>query len=124
MIFMGLVSIVFIAYPSFFIRIFIQDPEIIRLGAVCLRIIAYGFMFYGLGMVMIQALNGAGDTGTPTVINLFCFWLVEIPLAYLLALRLGIGENGVYFAIIGAESLMTLVAAFIFRRGRWKLREV
>ncbi|MCK4745417.1 MAG: MATE family efflux transporter, partial [Bacteroidales bacterium] len=87
MIFMGFVSVVFILAPAFFIRIFIQDPEIVEFGAVCLRIIAYGFVFYGMGMVMIQALNGAGDTGTPTVINLFWFWMIEIPLAYVRALR-------------------------------------
>jgi putative MATE family efflux protein len=124
MIFMGIVSVVFIAVPDFFIWIFIKDPVIIELGAVCLRIIAYGFVFYGLGMVMIQALNGAGDTGTPTVINFICFWLIEIPLAYLLALRLGIAENGVYIAIISAETLMTLIAAYIFSLGKWKLRKV
>ena len=124
MVFMGLVSIVFIITPHFFIRIFIQDPEIVEPGAVCLRIIAYGFVFYGMGMVMIQALNGAGDTGTPTAINLVCFWMIEIPLAYLLALKLGISENGVYIAIITAETLMTLIAAVIFQRGRWKLRQV
>jgi putative MATE family efflux protein len=123
-IFMGVVSIVFIAAPAFFIRIFIQDPEIIRLGATCLRIIAFGFAFYGMGMVMIQALNGAGDTTTPTIINLICFWIIEIPLAYLLALRLGIGENAVYIAIISAESLMTIIAAVIFQQGKWKLRKV
>jgi putative MATE family efflux protein len=124
MIFMGLVSVVFIAFPAFFIRIFIQDPEIVDFGANCLRIIAFGFVFYGMGMVMIQALNGAGDTTTPTIINLVCFWMLEIPLAYILALKLGAEENGVYIAIIAAETCMALIAAFIFRRGKWKLRKV
>jgi putative MATE family efflux protein len=124
MIFMGLVSIIFIASPAPFIKIFIQDPDIIHMGAVCLRIIAYGFVFYGMGMVMVQALNGAGDTATPTLINFICFWLIEIPLAYLLALKMGVAENGVYYAIISAESLMTLIATVIFRRGKWKLRQV
>ena len=124
MVFMGLVAIVFIMVPGFFIRIFIDDPDIIASGAVCLRIIAYGYVLYAMGMVMVQALNGAGDTGTPTLINFFCFWLLEIPLAYLLALQWGFAENGVYYAIIIAESIMTLVAAMIFRRGKWKLRKV
>lgn len=124
MIFMGLVAVVFILVPGFFIRIFIDDPNIIASGAVCLRIIAYGYVFYAMGMVMVQALNGAGDTGTPTLINFFCFWLLEIPIAYFMALRWGVGENGVYWAIIIAESAMTLVAAFAFTRGKWKLRKV
>ena len=124
MVFMGLVSIVFIVTPAFFIRIFIQDPVIIEFGAGCLRIIGFGFVFYGLGMVMIQALNGAGDTATPTLINLFCFWLFEIPLAYLLALKLGFAENGVYIAIISAETLMATIGAIIFRRGKWKNRKI
>lgn len=124
MIFMGLVAIIFILFPGFFIRIFIDDPSIIASGAVCLRIIAYGYVFYAMGMVMVQALNGAGDTGTPTLINFFCFWMLEIPLAYFLALRWGVGENGVYWAIIIAESVMTVVAAVAFTRGKWKLRRV
>ncbi len=124
MIFMGLVAVIFILFPGFFIRIFIDDQDIIASGAVCLRIIAYGYVFYAMGMVMIQALNGAGDTGTPTLINLFCFWMIEIPLAYLLALKWGVAENGVYIAIIVAETIMALIAALIFRRGKWKLRKV
>ncbi len=124
MIFMALISIIFIAFPAFFIRIFIQDPDIVEFGAVCLRIIAYGLVFYGIGMVMIQAMNGAGDTATPTVINFFCFWIIEIPLAYLLALKLGFAENGVYIAIITSETLMTVIAVYIFRKGKWKLRQV
>ena len=124
MIFMALVAVVFILVPGFFIRIFIDDPDIIASGAICLRIIAYGYVFYAMGMVMVQALNGAGDTGTPTLINFFCFWMLEIPLAYFLALRWGVGENGVYWAIIIAESVMTLVAALAFTRGKWKLRKV
>ncbi len=124
MVFMGLVSIVFIVTPDFFIRIFIQDQAIIDFGAVCLRIIGYGFVFYGMGMVMIQALNGAGDTTTPIIINLFCFWMIEIPLAYMLAMKLGVAENGVYIAIIVAETMMATIGAIIFQRGKWKLRQV
>ncbi len=124
MVFMGFVAIVFITFPGFFIRIFIDDPDIIASGAICLRIIAYGYVFYAMGMVMVQALNGAGDTGTPTLINFFCFWMLEIPLAFFMALRWGVGENGIYWAIIIAESIMTLIAALTFRRGKWKLRKV
>ncbi len=123
-IFMGLVAIVFILIPGFFIRIFINDPNIIASGAVCLRIFAYGYIFYAMGMVMVQALNGAGDTATPTLINFFCFWMLEIPLAYFMALKWNVGETGVYWAIIIAESAMTLIAAFAFTRGKWKLRKV
>ena len=124
MIFMGLMAVVFILVPGFFIRIFINDPDIIASGAACLRIIAYGYIFYAMGMVMVQALNGAGDTGTPTLINFFCFWMLEIPLAYFMALRWDFGASGVYWAIIIAESVMTLVAAVAFTRGKWKLRKV
>jgi putative MATE family efflux protein len=124
MAFMGGVAIVFIIVPDFFIRIFIDDPDIITIGAVCLRIISYGYVFYAMGMVMVQALNGAGDTGTPTLINFFCFWMLEIPLAYLLALKLGVAENGVFISIIVAETAMTVVAMIIFKKGKWKLRKV
>jgi len=124
MIFMGILSVVLILFPSTFIRWFINDPAVISSGAASLRILAYGFMLYGLGMVMVQALNGAGDTITPTKINFFCFWLLEIPLAYFLALNLGIGESGVYYSIVVAESAMTIAAAWFFKRGKWKLKRV
>jgi putative MATE family efflux protein len=124
MIFLGLVAIVFIATPGFFIRLFITDPLVIESGTLCLRIISYGFILYALGMVIIQAFNGAGDTGTPTLINLFCFWFIEIPLAYVLAILLGFEEGGVYISIITAESLMAITALVLFRRGKWKLRQV
>lgn len=121
---MGGIAFVFILSPGFFIRLFIDDPGVIASGMSGLRIISYGFLSYALGMVLVQAFNGAGDTATPTFINFFCFWLFEIPLAYLLALPLGLEENGVYIAIVAAESLVTVAAVLIFRRGRWKSREV
>ena len=123
-VFMGIVAIVFISTPSMFIRLFIAEPEIVQAGTSALRIIGYGFIFYALGMVMIQALNGAGDTATPTLINLICFWILEIPIAYFLAMHTKVAENGVYIAIIIAESAMAVIAAIIFRKGRWKLRKV
>jgi putative MATE family efflux protein len=121
---MGAIAFFLIAYPEFFIRLFIDDPGVISSGVSGLRIISYGFLSYALGMVMIQSFNGAGDTATPTFINFFCFWLFEIPLAYLLALPLGLEEKGVYIAIVAAESLVTVAAVLIFRSGRWKSREV
>jgi len=124
MVFLGLLAIIFIVIPDFFVRIFIQDPVVVTSGAACLRIISYGFVLYALGMVMVQAFNGAGDTITPTKIYFFCFWLLEIPLVYLLAIPADYKENGVYIAIIVSESIMAVIALLLFRKGKWKTREV
>jgi Na+-driven multidrug efflux pump len=124
MIFMGLISIVLLLFPDFWIRIFIDDPAVINDGVIALRIISYGFILYGLGMVLTQGFNGSGDTITPTWINGISFWLFEIPLAYLFAITLGYGLEGACYAIICAESVLTLISLYIFRKGKWKLREV
>jgi len=121
---LGIFAVFFIFIPDFFIGIFIKDPRVIGSGADCLRIISYGYLSYALGMVLIQAFNGAGDTLTPTKINFFCFWLLEIPLAWLLALPLGMAEKGVYIAIVVAESMIAVVGIYLFKRGKWKKREV
>lgn len=121
---LGLLAVFFIVFPAFFIRLFIADPAVIANGAVCLRIISYGYLFYAFGMVIVQAFNGAGDTMTPTIINFFCYWLLEIPLAWLLAIPLGMEANGVYIAIVAAESMLTIIGIIVFRRGRWKTRVV
>jgi putative MATE family efflux protein len=124
MAFLGLTAIVFILFAPFFIRLFTSEPEVVRIGADCLRVLSYGYLVYALGMVVIQAFNGAGDTVTPTWINFFCFWLLELPLAYALAIVLGIGERGVFYAILASESVMGIAGTVLFRRGRWKKREV
>ncbi len=124
MIFLGFVAAIFIAFPRLFIELFIDNEGVINSGAMCLRIISYGYVFYGLGMILVQAFNGAGDTLTPTRINLLCFWIVEIPLAYFLAISLGMKEQGVYYSIITAETLLTLISIIVFRRGKWKDRKV
>ncbi len=121
---LGLISILFISFPGFFIRMFIQDEEVIMAGITCLQIVSSGFLFYAFGMVMTQSLNGAGDTYTPTLLNFICFWLIEIPLAYYLALRAGFDTNGVYYAIVIAESTLTLLGIYVFSRGKWKLKKV
>lgn len=119
-VFLGIMGVIFVVAPSFFIKLFIQDPVVVESGAACLRIMSYGFIMYGFGMVIIQAFNGAGDTLTPTKINFVSFWLLEIPLAWLLATKLGFEQNGVYTAIVISESFMTILAFVIFRRGKWK----
>jgi putative MATE family efflux protein len=124
MILLGLVAIVFISYPGFFISLFTKDIAVIKAGTICLRIISYGYILYALGMVMTQAFNGAGDTRTPTFINLLAFWAIEVPLAYILATKAGMQEQGVYYAIIIAESTLSLVAFYLFRKGNWKKRVV
>jgi Na+-driven multidrug efflux pump len=124
MVFMGVVALCFISFPEFLMRLFIADPAVIVSGKACLRIFGFGMITYAMGMVVVQAFNGAGDTATPTYINFFCFWLFEIPLAYTLALPLGLEEKGVYLAILAADLAMTVTAILLFRRGRWKTREV
>ena len=103
---------------------FTSEPAVSAIAARGLRIISGGFVFYASGYVLSQSFNGAGDTVTPTLINLFCFWLGEVPLAYLLARPLGLGPPGVFWAIAIAFSVMTLVSAWLFRRGSWKLKRV
>ncbi|MCD4834170.1 MAG: MATE family efflux transporter [Bacteroidales bacterium] len=124
MVLLGIVSIVFIIEPYFFIKLFINNTDIITTGAQGLRIISIGFIFYAMGMVMIQAFNGAGDTRTPTKINIICFWIIEIPLAYFLSKFYGMNESGVYTAIIIAESIMTLIAMWLFKKGKWKTEQI
>ena len=123
-IFLSTIAVVFIIIPDFFISIFTDEQVVISTGANCLRIISYGFIFYGLGMVLVNSFNGAGDTITPTKINVICFWIVEIPLAYFLAVPAGMKEEGVFYSIIIAETLLTIISVIIFKRGKWKLKEV
>jgi putative MATE family efflux protein len=124
MIFMGTISLILISFPNFWIKIFIDDPQVIAYGIQCLRIISYGFIIYGLGMVLIQGFNGSGDTITPTWINLFAFWLLEIPLAYVLAIVFNMGLEGACIAIVIAESSLALLSLYLFKKGKWKTRKV
>lgn len=120
MVFLGIVGIIFYTLSEYLVRIFTADPEIIAIGAKCLRIISYGYLAYAFGMVIIQAFNGAGDTTTPTIINFFCFWLLEIPLAYFLALELGWNEDGVFYSIVIAETVLGIIGFVLFKKGKWK----
>lgn len=124
MVLLGLIGLILFIFPGFFIRMFISEEIVINSGILGLRIISIGFIAYGLGMVLVNSFNGAGDTSTPLKINVFAFWMVEIPLAYIFALKLGMEEKGVFIAIVFAESLMTFIAWLVFRRGKWKLKEV
>lgn len=124
MILMGVIGIILIIFPGFFMRLFISDISVIEFGSVALYIISFGFVFYSFGMVIIQAINGAGDTFTPMWLNIICFWGLEIPLAYMLTFKAGMNQNGVYLAIVIAESIMAVLATILFLRGKWKLRNV
>jgi putative MATE family efflux protein len=124
MILLGVVGLVLVLFPAYFINIFIKDKVVLEAGAECLRIVSIGFIAYGFGMVMVNSFNGAGDTMTPLKINIFAFWLIEIPLAWILAIKSGMNEQGVFTAIVIAESIMTLTAWIVFRQGKWKLKEV
>lgn len=106
------------------VGLFTSDPEVLRWGALCLRVVSYGYAFYAWGMVMVQAFNGAGDTTTPTWINLACYWLFQIPVAWALARSLALGPLGVFLAITLAESAIAVVGLLAFRRGAWKRRVV
>ncbi len=118
------IGLIFLLFSNQIIAIFTNEIEVLRYGTSALHIIAYGFAFYGLGMVLETAFNGAGDTWTPTYLNLLVFWIFEIPLAYMLAYRFEMGPDGVFWAITLAFSLLAIASGIIFRRGKWKLKLV
>jgi putative MATE family efflux protein len=123
-IFMAIVTVLFVFFSRPIIGIFTSDPSVLAFGAQSLQIMGVGFIFYGIGMVMTQALNGAGDTRTPTIINFVCFWLVQIPLAYLLAKFMKMGPEGAFIAIPIAETAIAVVAYIWFKKGKWKMVKV
>ena len=119
-----IVGTAFLLFAGPLIRIFSSDPDVIGYGVRCRRMVAIGFLFYGYGMALTGAFNGAGDTRTPTLINLFCLWMLEIPLAWVLAYPLGFGPTGVFTSVSVAFSVLALVSAVLFKRGKWKLQRV
>ena len=124
MIILGVVGAVFLTIPDSLVRLFTSDAAVAGYAVACLRIISYGNLAYAFGMAMVQAFNGAGDTVTPTLINVVGFWLCEIPLAWLLAMQYGMGVNGVFTSIPISEALITVMGLVMFRRGAWKKRQI
>jgi putative MATE family efflux protein len=119
-IFLGIVAVVFFLFAEHFVGLFSQEPGVVEVGAIALRYISFGYVFFAYGMVIGQSFNGAGDTKTPTIMNFFCFWMFEVPLAYILAMNLGFGPKGIFAAIAIASSLWAIVSIIIFRKGKWK----
>jgi putative MATE family efflux protein len=119
-IFMTVAGVFIVALAPSIVGLFTNEPEVMSYGTSCLRILGIGFPMYAIGMIITQALNGAGDTVTPTIINLICFWLLQIPLSYWLAANAGLGPNGVFLAMVISESLLTVLSVIVFRRGNWK----
>ncbi len=123
-VFLGVVGMIFLFATAPIVGVFTNDPEVARYAYDCLHTVSYGFILYASGMVLTSAFNGAGDTWTPTVLNLVVFWLFEIPLAYVLAQTLGMGPHGVFLAITIAFCAMAVLSALVFRMGRWKRQRV
>ena len=124
MAFLGLVGVVFILFTEPIIRLFTNDPAVVPLAVSCLRILSFGNIGFAYGMVLLQAFNGAGDTVTPTIVNFFGFWLLEIPLAYALAVPLHFRANGAYYSIVVSEGAMAAASMLLFRLGRWKRQQI
>jgi putative MATE family efflux protein len=124
MIFLGTVGLLFVLFAEPVVRLFTHDAEVVPLASSCLRIVSCGNIGYAYGMVMLQAFNGAGDTVTPTIVNFFGFWLLEIPLAYWLAIRMQMQSKGAFWAIVVAEGAIAGASAILFRQGRWKRQKI
>ena len=124
MTFLATVAVVFLVIGDQLVALFQDDAVVVAIGSQGLRVLSYGYVFYAWGMVMGQAFNGAGDTFTPTWVNIVCFWGCQIPLAWFLAGAMQVGPNGVYWAIMLSETLLALVMIHLFRRGRWKGRSL
>jgi putative MATE family efflux protein len=123
-IFMTLTGVFLLIFAEFITGLFSVEPDVLRWGTSCLQILSIGFPMYAVGMVVVQALNGAGDTTTPAILNFICFWLLQLPLAFWLATQTSLGPNGAFVAIVIAESLLTVLATIVFRKGTWKLQTV
>jgi putative MATE family efflux protein len=119
-IFMSSIGLLLLMLAPGIANLFTEDPDVVRYTTSCLRIMGLGYPMYALGMIMVQSLNGAGDTASPSTLNLICFWLVQIPLAFWLATEAELGPNGVFIAIVIAESLLTVLGVYVFRKGGWK----
>jgi Na+-driven multidrug efflux pump len=123
-VFLGLLGAGFVVWARAIVSVFTTEPAVAAHAEDCLRIVSSGFLLFAYGLVLTQAFNGAGDTWTPTWINLGCFWVWQIPLAWWLAMELGLGPRGVYLAITIAFSTLAVISAIIFRQGWWKERRV
>ena len=123
-IFLGTIGLLFLAAARPIAGLFTADPLVQPFAVSCLRTVSLGFVFYACGMVLTQAFNGAGDTWTPTIINLFIFWLWEIPLAWWLSSHTSLGARGVFWALTLAYSTLAVVSAILFRRGKWKEKKL
>ena len=121
---MGSVSVIYLIFARTFLSWFTDNTIVIDNGAICLQIIAAGYLAYAYGMVVIQSFNGSGDTYTPTLINFICFWLFQLPFAYLMAIVLDYGPKGVFWAITLAEILIAVIGIWFFRKGKWKTTKV
>ena len=124
MIFLGSVGLVFIAFAPLILGLFTTDPEILRTGVPCLRIFSCGNIAFAYGMVLMQAFNGSGDTLTPTYVNLFGFWILEIPLAWLLAMHTPLQVNGIYISVVVAQFVVVLISLYLFRKGNWAKQRI
>ena len=124
MIFLGSVGLVFIAFAPFIIKLFTSDPDVLRTAVPCLRIFSCGNIAFAYGMVLMQAFNGSGDTLTPTYVNFFGFWILEIPLAWFLAMHTPIGINGVFWSVVVAQSVIVLISLYLFRKGNWAKQKI
>ena len=124
MLFLGAIGVFFLVFAAPTVGLFTKDPNVLPAAAACLRILSYGNIGYAYGMVMLQAFNGAGDTVTPTIVNFFGFWILEIPLAYFLAITMRMQANGVYVSIVVAECAIAAAGILLFRRGKWKGQQI
>jgi putative MATE family efflux protein len=124
MLFLVVLSVIFIVWAEQLVSIFSSEPAVIQTGVQSLRIICLGYAFVSYGMVLAQSFNGAGDTKTPLYINLFCYWILQIPLAWMLAVPMKMGPDGVYIAIAISFSVAAVISIYLFKKGKWKIIKV
>ncbi len=123
-LFLGIVGVLFVIFARPIVGLLSTDAEVVAIAATCLRTVAYSYVFWGFGLITVLAFNGAGDTATPTWINFFVYWVVQLPLAWVLAVPAGFGMEGVFVTIAICQTLMAIVGVLVFQRGRWKTRTI